>query len=498
MDVVLGLDLGTTNCKVLALGEDAQPVAIVSAPTPTHLNARGEEYDAAELYQLCADLIHQVVAKLGSENQVTGIAVASTGEAGVLLDETDQPLAPIIAWRDKRTVPWVAWWRERISAPDLYRITGVTCNYVFSANKLLWSHEHMPALFACARSWLCLSDWIAFCLSGHRAMSFSLASRTMLFDLRARAWSEDLLRLTNLPRALLPPLLPGGQVLGGLTPQAARDTGLRAGTPVIVGGHDHTCAALAAGVVSPGTLLNSSGTMDVLLVALDAPILDYATTGGISCGCHSARERYYLTGGVPSGAVVDWLSRLFAGDDSPDRVIQLMRDAVTSPVGAQGVWFAPYLDGTGSVGRDPDAWGAWFGLRLRHTRADLVRAAMEGISFSIRHLLKAIQIGAQARTQSLRAVGGGARNAWWQQLKADVLGMPIETFAVSDVAAQGAALLAGIGVGMFANEAEAIVRAARPATRYTVDAANHAQYDAAYRNVFLKLYPALKMIALNS
>ncbi|MEW5719890.1 MAG: FGGY-family carbohydrate kinase, partial [Chloroflexota bacterium] len=256
--------------------------------------------------------------------------------------------------------------------------------------------------------------------------------------------------------------------------------------------------ALAAGVVEPGCVLDSSGTVEAIMVPLAQPVLDHAHTGGMSCGCHTARDRYYLIGGVMSGGVVDWLSRLLGGDDSPEAIARLMEEAASSPPGAHGLWFEPYLDGAASRPRDPEAWGAWLGLRLHHTRADLARAAMEGLSFGIRYLSEGIQEATRSPIRELRAVGGGTRNAWWQQLKADVLGVPIETLVVSDVTAQGAALLAGLGIGMFADETHAIARAYRPATRYQVDRDLHAKYDAAYRDGFVKLYPALKALPLHA
>ncbi|MCI0477837.1 MAG: hypothetical protein L0Y55_16470, partial [Anaerolineales bacterium] len=216
-----------------------------------------------------------------------------------------------------------------------------------------------------------------------------------------------------------------------------------------------------------------------------------------SCGCHVARDRYYLIGGITSGGVVAWLSRLFAGDDSPETIARLMEEAATSPVGANGLWFEPYLDGAASCPRDPDARGAWLGVCLQHTRADFARAAMEGLTFGIRHLVAGMIDAARVPLQELRAVGGATRNVWWQQLKADVIGAPIQTLAVTDVTAQGAALLAGIGIGMFADEADASARAVRPAARYAVNVENHARYDAAYPT-FCALYPVLKTLQLET
>ena len=330
-------------------------------------------------------------------------------------------------------------------------------------------------------------------------MSFSQASRTMLFDLRTHTWSEELLRLTDLPASLLPPALPSGEIIGEVTQQAARLTGLAAGTVVATGGHDHICAALAAGAIKPGIVLNSSGTTDTILATLEDPVLSGEMAGsGLCCGCHTARDRYYLKGGIMSGAVISWLTTLFNNGDSPDVLEKLMEEAASAPVLAGDTWFLPYLGGSGPPDRDPNAWGAWLGLRLNHGRSDLVRAAMEGLCFALRYLLEGHRQITGDRIRELRAVGGGTRNTWWQRLKADVLGLTIEVPDVSEVTARGAALLGGLAMGLYADQAEAAARVYRPVERYEPDAARHAIYDTAYRDVFLKLYPTLRELPLKS
>ena len=180
-----------------------------------------------------------------------------------------------------------------------------------------------------------------------------------------------------------------------------------------------------------------------------------------------------------SGAVVSWLARLLGGGNGPDVVADLMEEAASAPALARDTWFLPYLGGSGPPDRDPDAWGAWLGLRLNHSRGDLVRAAMEGLCFALRYLLEGHQGVTGDRVRELRVVGGGTRNTWWQRLKADVLGLTMEVPEVSEVTALGAALLGGIAVGVYADEAEAAARAYRPAERYQPDTARHAVYNEA-------------------
>lgn len=502
VDILLGLDLGTTNAKVLAIDTQGQLVASATAPMPVHprsTDPSSPEYDATALWELSARLIREVMDQLTPEQRVAGLATTSMGEAGVLVDANGRPLFPILTWHDRRTQPWKDWWSARLTHAEVYGITGLPLDHIYSVNKILWHRDQDPQAFAHAQTWLSLADWLTFCLTGERTTSLSQASRTMLFDVRARTWSEDLLRQADLPASLMPPALPSGHVVGKVTANASRATGLLEGTPIATGGHDHICAALAAGVVAPGPVLDSAGTAEAILFPLDIPILnETAAAAGVCCGCHTVRDRYYMVGGVMSGAVTSWLARLLTGEALAETLIRLMDEAMSAPLLSNGVWFLPYLGGSGPPDRDPDAWGAWLGLRLDHNRADLMRAAMEGLGFAVRYLLEGLQSVTASPTTELRAVGGGSRNPWWQSIKADVLGLPVEVSAVTDVTPLGAALLAGIGVGLYRDATEASARAYRLAHRYEPDPARHAIYDAAYHNVFLKLYPNLKELPLTN
>jgi xylulokinase len=495
MDVFLGLDLGTTNCKVVAVDRQGQIVASASAPTPVrNSSALGiTEYDAETLWAVSARLMRQVADQLAPEQKIAGLAVASMGESGVLVNKAGSPLAPIPTWHDHRTAGWTSWWRERLTETEIYDITGLPLDYLYSANKILWLRENAPQAFAQGQTYLCVADWITYCLTGQLTTSYSMASRTMLFDIRQRGWSDTLLRLADLAPDLMPPALPSGQLAGTVSRLAERVTGLRAGVPVFIGGHDHICAAIAAGAIEPSIVLDSAGTAEALMVTLETPLSGQAmATSGLCCGCHTVRGRYYLLGGLMGGGVLAWVSRLLAGDDSPQALDRLMEEAAGSPPGANGVQFLPYLDGSGPPDCDPTAWGAWLGLSLKHTRPDIIRAAVEGLSFGIRSLLEVAQTWTNISVGEFRCVGGGARNTFWQQVKADVLGLPVDAPLVNDVTAQGAALLAAVGAQVFRDEIEAARVAYRSGRRYEVQPERSQWYDAAYRQEFQKIHRSNK------
>ncbi len=496
MDLFLGLDLGTTNCKALAVDLNGQPVAGISTPTPTQVSeqsGKAPEYNADTLWETIASLIRQLTETLKPGTRVAGLAVASMGESGVLIDKDGGPLVPILTWYDNRTIPWVEWWRQRISEDNLYRITGLPLDHIYSACKIQWLRDNYPEAFPRAHAWLNLSDWITFRLTGELSTSYSQASRSMLFDLREREWSRDILQMMNLDHSLLPPSLPSGEIAGRVTPFAAQATGLQKGTPVIIGGHDHICAALAAGAVNPKIILDSAGTAEAMLVTLETPIFRKGMAAtGLCCGCHTARDRYYLLGGLMAGGVIAWVSRILTREDNPSAITLLMEEAKKSPLGANGAFFLPYLDGSGPPDRDPRAWGAWLELRLQHSQSDLARAAVEGVSYSIRYLLENILSAAMFEATEIRCVGGGTQNHFWQQVKANVFGMPIDTPQVTDMTAQGAALIAALGSGGFTDETEVLSLAYRSSTRYEVQPEDATRYQDLYQQKFLRLYPWFK------
>jgi xylulokinase len=502
MDVFLGLDLGTTNCKVLAVDLNGQPVASASAPTPVQVLAGRDgssytEYNAEGLWQVSVQLLRQVLEELAPGQRPAGLAVASMGESGVLVDSDGKPLTSIMPWHDQRPRVYTPWWRARISETDLFHITGLPLDHIYSANKLLWLKEHAPEAFSRARHWLCIADWITFRLTSVASTSFSMASRTMLFDLGNRLWSEELIELMGLPANLMPTAYPSGVAIGRITPAAASATTLPEGLPVATGGHDHICAALAAGVVAPGQVLDSAGTVEAILVPLEKPVLnaEMAATG-LQCGCHTARDRYYLIGGIMAGGVLAWVNRMLTGNETTASINALMQEAATSPQGANDVWFLPYLDGSGPPDCAPEAWGAWLGLRLNTQRSDLARAAVEGVSYGIRFLLENLQSRAGVSVSELTCVGGGTRNSFWQQVKADVLGIPVNTPQITDMTAQGAALLAAVGAEAFADELQASQSAQRAVKRYTVDERISASYNSSFHETFQKIVPAFKLLPL--
>jgi xylulokinase len=495
--VLLGVDIGTGHLKVVAYApHQGTTVAVTRRPTRTHRPRPGwAEFEADEIWSETAAAIREVVNTVGPET-IEGIAIGSMGESGVLLDEHLQPLAPMIAWYDRRTDEQATWWRTVVDPWSIYQITGLVLDAKFSANQVLWLREHHPARFAAARHWLCVPDFLVWKLSGEQITDYSIASRTMLFDQRHLAWSNTLLEQADLPRALLPPVVPGGTRVGTVTPAAAAETGLPPRTVVVTGGHDHLVGALGAGVLRPGSVLDSSGTAAVLLQLTDVFAPHRALfDAGLETYCFVRPETYVIMGSINLvGGAVDWLARLLWGDDPAASALAL-EAAEAAPPGSGGSMWLPHLLGSGTPHADGASRAALVGLRPEHDRGHLVRGLLEGLAYWLRENLEvAIQHAGLPPDGDIVAIGGATRSPFWTQLKADVCGRSFRVPQIEESVALGAALLAGIGAGVFADAQQAVasVRAERHA--FLPDPEAGRLYEQWYGQVYRRLYPALREI----
>lgn len=479
-DLLLGIDVGTTNCKALIADTAGRVQALAAAPTPlTRPRPGWVEHDPHALWATVAALVRQALARVPPAS-VRGVAVASMAEAGLLVDAAGQPLGPIISWNDSRSDTKFQAWLARFGADQFRALAGNPPSPIFSIFKLLWLRDELPQTYAAAARWLHVSDYIAFRLCGAQATSPSLATRTMLIDLAQGRWSGEIIAAAGLRADLMPPLLPSGARLGSVSLAAASETGLPAGIAVGCGGHDHSCGALAAGVVRGGLALDSMGTAEPALLALDTlPPLSAEPPGG-SLGAHVVGGRFYISKGIRSaGAAVDWAARMLGLGAAP----ALMQAAAQAQPGAGGVLFLPRLA--------PADRGGWVGLTADAGAAELARAVLEGLACEWRANLERIERGVGQRAETIRAIGGGTRAALWLQIKADVLGRPLLVLDLPESVALGAALLAGVAAGLFASAAAAAAQLALPAREITPHPVRAVFYEQHYRERYARLPDAL-------
>lgn len=500
---LLGIDVGTTSTKAVLYDPGAgRVVAVASRPTPTH-HPRPDrtEFPPAEVWRAIVESVREATA--GRATDVRAVSAASMAEAGTLVDRAGRCLYPIIAWHDPRTEPQAARWAERPGPRRVFEITGQTIQAKFSLNKLLWLREHAPEAFRAAHRWLCVEDFALWKLAGVYATDYSIASRTLAFDQRSLGWSDEMLGLARLPTDLFPTAHPSGTAVGQVTPEAAAETGLPAGAAVVTGGHDHLCGSLAAGIVGPGALLDSMGTAEGgLLLAESFDPDERLFRSGYAHYAHVIPGSYVVLFGLTaSGGLLEWLVRQICPDagESAEARARAFAGALEAagrvPPGADGVFWLPHLSGVGSPWEDERSRAAVVGLTGAHGRGHLARALLEGLSYWLRENLDALgEIVAvpQPGDGEITAIGGGTRAALWMQIKADVTGRRVRVVEVPEAAALGAALLAGVGAGIFASAAEAAASVARTATTYHPDPARSAAYDRYYQAVYRELYPALR------
>lgn len=491
--LLVGIDVGTTNIKAVIYDQGGRTVSRATTRTITHYpRAHWAYYRPTELWDQTTQVLREAIAPIEQPGRIASVAVTSMGEAGVPLDPRGHPTYDAIAWFDTRTRPQVEWLDRAIGKDALFATTGLSLQPIFGLCKMLWLAQNEPDAWARTSRWLNIADYIAFRLSGVMATDHSLASRTLALDLRRLRWDDAILRSAGIDPDVLAPLVTSGGRLGRVTPDAARDTGLPASTIVAAGGHDHVCGALATGVIDPGVMLNSLGTAEAEFLPLVEPIFDPGMgRQGYTQGAHVAPGRYYVFAGqYTSGASMGWIRDIIdpAGDYAA-----LIADAAAAPPGSLGACFLPHLRLANPPNDDPRSRAAFVGLTADVGRGEMTRAVMEGMAFESRASLEGLLAfdGVRAPRQII-AIGGSTKNALLMRIKASVLGQPLSVAAVDEATTHGAAILGGIGAGVYADATAALRDLAREhATVAPVEAWTDT-YDATFREVYQPLYAVLR------
>jgi len=505
MDLLMGIDLGSTSLKAIVYDLDGNAVAQGSRPTelvrPSTEHPEWAVWEPDRIAGGTFAAIREAVEKLDDPRQVRGVAVTGMGMDGVPVDDQGQWLYPFISWHDTRTGPQYDWWIEHVTAEKTFSIGGNPVWPINSALRILWVAEHEPDVLGRAEKWLLIEDFLNLRLCGRRATDYSMASCTMLFDQRKLDWSPEMFELSGIEPRLMPEALPSGTHLGEITPETAAETGLPEGTPVVLGGHDHICGSLPVGAFRPGLVLDITGTWEAVQTPVAEPVLDDTLRQmGITVQAHVARGRHAVWGGNPAGGMLEWFrgefgheARQKAQSEGTQDWDHLIEAAAGSPPGARGVMFLPHMSGSSCPAVDGKSRGAFVGLTNRATAGDLLRAVIEGLDYQFLDVVDAMETALSTKLERFVAVGGAVRNEFWMQNKADVVGRPVEVPAVEEATPLGAAILAGIGVGLYRDEEEALERVYRPGRTFEPNEELSRQYAEGFE-VYRELYPALKAI----
>ncbi len=489
--LLLGIDIGTTNIKTILFDPTGATVAHASVRTPTHYPRPNWAYfDPEETWNAVVQGLRTVTSQVDA-TRIAGMAVASYGETGVPLDEHGQPLYEAIAWFDGRTAPQAAWLETQIGQEALFAITGSAIQPIFTLCKLLWLRDNEPTILPRTRHWLNMADYIAYRLCGVPATDLSLASRMLCLDLGKRQWATDLINAVGINPTILAPLQQSGTPLGPVLPAVARATGLPTSAMVAVGGHDHIVGALALGVTKVGDMLDSIGTAEAIMLPMDEPVRDVNFgRQGYSQGIHAAGHYYALGGLYTAGVCIDWFRENFANGADYGALIAAANEVTA---GSLGAFFIPHLRLANSPNVDPLARGAFIGLHTDMKQATLFRAILEGLSYEIRFSLEPVlRYMKLSQVGKVYVAGGGAHNDLYTRIKASILNHPLTVVSAKESTALGAAVLGGIGAGVYADIPTALAQLRYEQETEMPVAAEAAFYERAFREVYEQVYAALR------
>jgi xylulokinase len=471
---LVAIDIGTSGARASAFDLAGAPLGEVRRSYPTELPGEGRaEQDAGRWRSAALSALTALVREL--KPGIAAIGLTGQCPSVVPLDRELRPLRPGIIYRDNRATAEAEQIRERFGDQNLHALTGHLPAAFHVAAKILWIRAHEPGVFAATRLFAQPSDYVGLALTGEAGTDWSTAAATALLDLRHRRWASELLTGLDLDPGLLPKVRPPWSVIGGLRPSLARRLRISPDIPVIAGAGDSIACAIGAGVTAPGPVSEMAGSSSCFNSVVPEPLADPDITHYPS----AVGDHGYVTevGLNTTGEALDWLAQLFY-DRAPrrDDFPRIARAAAASPPGADGLLFAPVL-GDGERD-DPSLRGTAAGLSLRHDRRAWARATLEGVAFGVRDRLETLAR-ASTKATELRVSGGGARIGLWNQIKADVTGTPVVCIP-GDSTAAGAAALAGLGAGLYADPAQAVKAAYRPGPAADPDPRHRGLYDELY------------------
>jgi xylulokinase len=490
--LVLGVDVSTTATKAVLVDERGTIAGIGVAEYGYDVPHPGwSEQDPKLWWDGAAAAIRSALTAAGvRRDAVAAIGLTGQMHGAVLLGADDEVLRPAILWNDQRTAAECDAIRAAVGPQRLIEITGNDALTGFTAPKLVWVRDHEPEIWARTRHVLLPKDYLRLRLTGQHAMDKADGSGTILFDLAARDWSDEVLAALHIDRALMPATFEGPAVTGTVTADAAAVTGLAAGTPVVAGGGDQSANAVGVGAVAPGLVALSLGTSGVVFAATDAPI--YEKRGRVHAFCHAVPERWHMMSVMLSAAgSLRWFRDALAPGVGFGELVAAAADVEAA---GSGLYFLPYLTGERSPHPDPDARGAFIGLDVSHDRRHMTRAVLEGVSFGLRDGLELMVEAGVPRPTHVRASGGGLASELWRQILADTLQAEIATPDTTEGAAYGAGVLAAVGAGWFATVDEAVGQLvkATPVAAPGPSAVAYREHYVRYRDLYPRLAPWFK------
>jgi len=487
-----GLDVGSTGCKVVVYSDKGEYLGRTYRDYPVRRLGSAHEVDAGDIWVAVTQAVREAGERFPG---IVGLGVTSFGETFVLLDENDEPLLPAMLYTDPRGTDECAELSAKLGDETIIKITGVGPASMYSLPKLMWVRKNSPDIWAKVRRICLIEDYIVYRLTGNPQTDYSMAARTMAFDIHKLDWSDMMLEAAGVDRALMSKPVPTGTAAGRLKPGLCAELGLSEDTVIVNVSHDQVAAGIGSGVFDESCAVDGAGTVECITPVFDTyepmkmaegcySIVPYAVPGKYVCYAFS------FTG----GALVDWYINTLAGyakseaDNSGEDVHALLekgwRDAPT------GILVLPHFAGAATPYMDPGSKGAMIGLSVENTQQDIYAACMEGVCYEMRLNMDRLRA-AGVEIKALRATGGGARSRVWMQMKADMLNVPITALNSEEAGAAGSAMLVGVACGVFNDLAEAAEVLVATAETYQPRPEVHAAYEPYYQK-YAKLYDAVR------
>lgn len=449
-------DLGTSGNKATVFTTDGELVTSITVPYDTHyFNTNWAEQNPEEWWRAVRDSTRALATRIDA-TEIAAISFSGQMMGCVCVDREGRPLRPAILYSDQRAVAQCDAIVEKIDTFDFYRITGHRPSASYSVEKLMWVRDNEPEIYRRTYKMLHAKDYLNFLLTGNLTSEYSDGSGTNVMDLTARCWSERLIDVTGIDGDKLPDLKASTDIVGDLTPEAARELHLVPGIPIVAGGGDGVCAGVGVGSVRPGMTYNYLGSSSWIATTTERPIFDpgmrtfvwaHAVPGYVHpCGTMQTAGSSVAWARHEIGLAVE-KPAMETGGDIYDQINDLID---TSPPGANGLLFLPYLLGERAPRWNPDAKGAFIGLTLGHTRADIFRAVFEGVTLNLRIILDIFR--SAMRIDEITVIGGGAKGSAWRRMMADIFqAVVVRPNYLEEATSMGAAIIGGVGCGAFPN-----------------------------------------------
>lgn len=495
---LLGIDIGTSACKIAIFDREGNVIASANGDYPVYYPHPGWAEQNPEEWWTAVCMAIRAALKKGkiSSEEIAGVGIDGQSWSAIAVDKNGKVLANTPIWMDTRAADICEELNKKIGADKIFKLSGNSLQPSYTTAKIIWYQRNLPEVYKNTYKILQSNSYIAYKLTGEMTQDMSQGYGLHCFDMHTGTWNEEMCRELGIERELLPEIHPCHEVIGTVNETASQESGLCAGTPVVAGGLDAACGTLGAGVIHPGETQEQGGQAGGMSICTDQYIAD----ARLILGFHVVPGQWLLQGGTTGGGgVMRWMEQQFGdyereeGQRQGKSSLMLFNEmAGKVPSGSDGVVFLPYMSGERSPIWDPDAKGLFYGLDFSKTKAHFIRAAMEGVAYSLRHNLDVAKE-AGAEVSVLRAMGGSANSLLWTQIKSDVTGKPIVVPSSDTATTLGAVILAGVGVGMYESFEEAVRLTVEEKRSHEPNSKNAEVHERNYK-VYLELYRNLKAI----